>query len=375
MKLNSPELNCSIFFPLYCFIVSKKTDHILRKFVGRERGFCWSNINPLSFIHWNSARWFSSFSLLWFLLLPWIWLQKPSQSIVTLVLHVDLQELLCCCNLNRQYCWRFFEDFHCQEYIQFFDIHNCLFMRLHFSIGGYDHRRTARFRQNIHFSITQVLFLLIMCIDTPESTTNSRSSGLRVDAGKHLFSEGEKNVAPSCSLNFNTLLASIHAASWAPCSCHSVSSWDRSSNFGALGLRSWSSPGHMYPSEGFWSRILVWRAIAFVNFTRWIGFRMSVPFQRIDFDGVMSWNTQPNCRASDDRRSDDFCPNFLSLPRFPRSIVTLVSNWSSFLPVTFLQYRQHFCRYVFLDLLFGCSSTWRCAYEHFSPNRQPLLVL
>ena len=29
----------------------------------------------------------------------------------------------------------------------------------------------------------------------------------------------------------------------------------------------------------------------------------------------------------------------------------------------------------FLDLLVGCSSIWRCAYEHFSPNWQPLLVL
>ena len=38
-------------------------------------------------------------------------------------------------------------------------------------------------------------FLLIMCIDAPESTTNSLSSGFRVDgAGKHLFSEGEKNA-------------------------------------------------------------------------------------------------------------------------------------------------------------------------------------
>ena len=48
-----------------------------------------------------------------------------------------------------------------------------------------------------------------MCIDDPESTTNSRSSGSRVDAGKHLFSEGEKNVALSCSFNFNILLASF----------------------------------------------------------------------------------------------------------------------------------------------------------------------
>ena len=36
---------------------------------------------------------------------------------------------------KRQYCWRFFEDFHCQEFIQFFDIHICLFSRLPFSIG------------------------------------------------------------------------------------------------------------------------------------------------------------------------------------------------------------------------------------------------
>ena len=55
-------------------------------------------------------------------------------------------------------------------------------------------------------------FLLIICIDARESTTNSRSSGLRVDAGRHLFSEGEKNVALSCTFNFITLLASFHAA-------------------------------------------------------------------------------------------------------------------------------------------------------------------
>ena len=67
------------------------------------------------------------------------------------------------------------------------------------------------------------------------------------------------------------------------------------------------------PSEGFWSRILVWLAIAFVNFTRWIGLCMSVLFRRIDFGGVMSWNTQPNCRASDDRRWEELRSNFLSL--------------------------------------------------------------
>ena len=48
-------------------------------------------------------------------------------------------------------------------------------------------------------------FLLIMCIDAPESTTNSRSSGLRVDAGRHLFSEGAKNAALFFSFNFGIL--------------------------------------------------------------------------------------------------------------------------------------------------------------------------
>ena len=37
-------------------------------------------------------------------------------------------------------------------------------------------------------------FLLIMCIDARESTTNSLSSGFKVDAGRHLFSRDEKNA-------------------------------------------------------------------------------------------------------------------------------------------------------------------------------------
>ena len=42
--------------------------------------------------------------------------------------------------------WRILEDFHSQEYIQFFDIHCGLFMRLHFSTGCYDCRWTSRRR-------------------------------------------------------------------------------------------------------------------------------------------------------------------------------------------------------------------------------------
>ena len=98
-------------------------------------------------------------------------------------------------------------------------------MRLHFSIGGYNRRRTSRCRHGFQLSGIQVLFLLIICIDAPESTTNSLSSGLIVDgAGKHQFSEGEKNAVLFFSLNFRMLLASLHAASRAHRSCHSVSS-------------------------------------------------------------------------------------------------------------------------------------------------------
>ena len=172
-------------------------------------------------------------------------------------------------------------------------------MRLHFSIGCHDYRRTTRFRQRIHFSRIQVLFAEHV-LDAPESTTNSRSSGLRFDAGRHLFFEGEKNAALFFSFNFRILLATFHAASRAPCSCHSVSSWDRSSNFEALGLRCWwGSPGQIYTSEGFWSRMLARHTTAFVNRTHRIGFRMFELFRKIDedFGGSISWNTQPNCRV------------------------------------------------------------------------------
>ena len=168
-------------------------------------------------------------------------------------------------------------------------------MRLHFSIGGYNYRRTTRLRQNNHVSRIQVLFADHV---HPHSGVDNKFSFLRFKnwcRQAPIFRRWEE----WCSF---LLLASFHAASRAPYSCHSVSSWDRSSNFGVLGLRWWGSPGQINPSERFWSRILVWRAIAFVNLTRWIGFCMSEFFRKIDdnFGSSMSWKTQPNCRAFDD---------------------------------------------------------------------------
>ena len=97
---------------------------------------------------------------------------------------------------KRQYCWRVFEDFHCEEFFQLFDLtytiaSSCVCtspLAVMTIVGLHDF---------VKVSISALLksFLLIMCIDAPESTTNSRSSGLRGDASKHLFSEGEENVA------------------------------------------------------------------------------------------------------------------------------------------------------------------------------------
>ena len=146
-------------------------------------------------------------------------------------------------------------------------------------------------------------------------------------------------------------------------------------------LRWWGSPGQTNPSEGFWSRFLVWRAIAFENFTRWIGPCMSVPFRRIDFGGFMSWITQPNCRALDDRRPVGPRVNswlrFLSgRPDLSWLLSRLTTGCRTFSCQSFFfNIATALLSSFFLDLLLGCSSTWRCAYEHFSPKRQPLLVL
>ena len=61
----------SILFPLYCLIVSKKTDYFLRDFVRRERGFWWLNVNPSSFVHWYGCCCTNECSRLWFCFCLW----------------------------------------------------------------------------------------------------------------------------------------------------------------------------------------------------------------------------------------------------------------------------------------------------------------
>ena len=228
----------------------------------------------------------------------------------------------------------------------------------------------------VSFSASLKSFFFIICIDAPESTTNSRSSSLRFDARWHLFFRDEKNAALSCSFNLNTFLASFHAASRASysCPCHSVSSWDRSWNFGALELRWWGYSGQIYLSEGFWSRILVWRAIAFANFTRWIGV-CAHPENRLRRLHVLKYATQWPCIRWSTLRWSSSQLLITLLIRLPWSTVTLVGDKSSFMTITFPQYSH--CTFVII--LFGPFSRLfinltMCEWALF-PKRQPLLVL
>ena len=143
-----------------------------------------------------------------------------------------------------------------------------------------------------------------MCIDAPESTTNSRSSGLRFDAGKHLFSEGEKNAAVFCSFNFRTLLArapSCFAGTLLLPLCLLLRPILKFWSVGATLMMVHLGISYRAKDFGleFWYDV---QRPAPVNFTRWIGFCMSELFRKIDedFGGSISSNTQPNCRVFDE---------------------------------------------------------------------------
>ena len=128
-----------------------------------------------------------------------------------------------------------------------------------------------------------------MCIEAPESTTNSLSPGLKDDGTtRHQTSEGENKNALFCYMfpvNVNTLLAMSHASLRAHRSHAKGSSWVRSSNFGAEKLP-WAKVGWIPPSDGFLSRFIhrglysFWRKSNTSTRFQWIG---ALPRNRSDF--------------------------------------------------------------------------------------------
>ena len=178
-----------------------------------------------------------------------------------------------------------------------------------------------------------------MCIDAPESTTNSLSSGFNVDAGRLLFSGDEKNVALSCSLNLNTFLASFHAASRAPCSCHSL--------FLKPILKFWSVGATLMRVT--WANISE-RRIFVSNFsvTRnslrefhtldWFPQVCALPEKRLRRLHVLKYTTQLPCI----RKSTFWwiSSQFLitSFHKLPRSIVTSIWDGFPFMPISLFQH-------------------------------------
>ena len=179
---------------------------------------------------------------------------------------------------------------------QFSDRNWGLFVRLHFTIGWNNRRRFSWCRHGFQFSGIQILFADHMHRRSGVYNKFSFHKFMVDGGGRRQFSEGEKNAVLCFSFNFLDIFGQPPRASRAHRSGHSVSSWDRSSNFGTLGSRWWGSPGQIIPSEGFSSRMSAWRTTSLVNWTHRIDFSMFEFFRKIqeDFGGSTSWNTQPS---------------------------------------------------------------------------------
>ena len=216
-------------------------------------------------------------------------------------------------------------------------------MRLHFSIGCYVYRRTSRLRQGIHFSITQVLYADHM----HRRSRVNKFSFLRFQTLMQVGTNFPKVrrmllcISPlvwehfwpaSTLLHGHLALATLFPPETGP------------SNYGALGLRWWGSPGQIIPSEGFWSRMSAWRATAFVNFTHRIGSRMS------ERSSVKSMKTSAAPYPGIRNPSVVYLMSRIQLVSPFHRIAHASSTWPLALLSPF-----------FLDLLLGCSSTWRCA--------------
>ena len=85
-----------------------------------------------------------------------------------------------------------FEDSNCHERIKIVDVHCCFLVRLHFTVGCDVRCEGFLDTRKVSSSAEFRSFLLSMCIENPEFTTNYLSSGFVEDgAGKHRTAEGE----------------------------------------------------------------------------------------------------------------------------------------------------------------------------------------
>ena len=101
------------------------------------------------------------------------------------------------------------ENFQCQHDILFFDMHCSLLMRLHFSIGCYDGLRQGIHNSNIHVFLANHMHRRHDKLPLPKFMIWCKHAAI--------FRRWEECYS-AFFLFFNTLVASFHAASRAPCS-------------------------------------------------------------------------------------------------------------------------------------------------------------
>ena len=260
---------------------------------------------------------------------------------------------------HRWCCWRVLEDFHCQEHIQFFDIHNCLFMRLQFSIGGCDHRGTTRLRQSIHFNFTQVLFADHMHWRTG---VHNKLSFLK-------FQRWCK-VAPflwrweeCCSFMllwlwyiFGQLPRCFTGTLLLPL-CLLLRPILKFRNVGATLMRfNWTKDNR---AKDF--RLEFWCDAQQPLWILHFALVSACLYSSGEKTSALKHTTQLSCIRWSTLRRFSFQLFTTSLINLPWSIVTFFCDKSSFLPITLLKYSHCTFVIILLRLLLDCSSTLRCA--------------
>ena len=155
-------------------------------------------------------------------------------------------------------------------------------MRLHFSIGCYDCRRTHDFVKVSNSSeFKSFCWSYASTLRSPQQILVPQVEGLMAQVGTY-FPKVRRML-----LCFSPIILTHFSPASTLLSGHLALATLSPPETDPQILERWCyadevHPGQINPSEGFWSRIWVWRAIAFVNFTRWIGFRMSELFRKID---------------------------------------------------------------------------------------------
>ena len=200
----------------------------------------------------------------------------------------------------------------------------------------------------VKVSISTLLksFLLIMCIDAPESTTNSLSSGFNVDAGKHLFFRRWEECCSSMLLEFWHIfgqlprcLAGTLLLPLCPLLRPILKFW---SVRATLMMFTWANISERRTVVSNFG--VACNSLSEFQTFDWFPHVCALPENRLRRRHVLKYATQLPCIRWLTFRWNLSQFLITPLPWFPRSIVTFIGDRFSFLPITLLQKRH--CTFV-----------------------------